>query len=52
MVLVASGERRQRALASTWDQHRERILDLYETQNKPLREVCEIMRNKHGFHAT
>ncbi len=36
----------------SWDRHREHILHLYETENRPLREVCDIMRQSHGFDAT
>ena len=35
-----------------WDRHREHILHLYETENRPLREVCDIMRQSYGFGAT
>lgn len=49
---VRSKGRRRPAQVPPWDRHREHILHLYETENRPLREVCDIMRQSHGFVAT
>ncbi|KAK4034669.1 ankyrin repeat-containing domain protein [Parachaetomium inaequale] len=35
-----------------WDKHEAEILDVFVTQDKPLKEVMEHMSNKHGFIAT
>ena len=35
-----------------WDKHEAEILDVFVTQDKPLKEVMEYMRNKYGFIAT
>lgn len=35
-----------------WEPHCHEITHLYLTPNKTLKEVQEIMRAKHGFHAT
>ena len=44
--------RRRRVRVLNWDQNRDIILRLYETENRPLREVCQLMRQDHGFDAT
>src|SRR5271155_2556846 len=35
-----------------WNHHRERILDLYITQGKKLRDVAQTMLDEHGLYAT
>ena len=35
-----------------WELHRDTITELYSEQNKPLREVMEIMQRDHLFRAT
>lgn len=35
-----------------WDQHKDKILDLFVTQNKPLAEVQKYMFQRHEFNAT
>ena len=35
-----------------WDRHEDEILDLFISQNKPLREVKERMRKTHHFNPT
>ncbi|KAI1856472.1 uncharacterized protein JN550_013803 [Neoarthrinium moseri] len=35
-----------------WEPLKETIARLYWDQDRPLNEVAEIMRQKHGFHAT
>lgn len=35
-----------------WDKHEDEILDLFISQNKPLREVKEHMRKTHRFNPT
>ncbi|ERF76733.1 hypothetical protein EPUS_02272 [Endocarpon pusillum Z07020] len=59
MASTEAGEERVRSRGGrrpvqvlNWEQHREHILHLYETENRPLREVCDIMRESHGFVAT
>jgi Clr5 domain len=52
MPVVGRRARRRRARVLNWDEYRDRILHLYETENRPLREVCQIMRDDHGFDAT
>ncbi|KAI0131880.1 Clr5 domain-containing protein [Xylariales sp. AK1849] len=44
----------QQQWASTddWEPHREIISSLYWDQDRPLKEVAEIMRRKHSFIAT
>ena len=49
---VRSVARRGRANVLNWDQNKSIILQLYVTENKPLPEVCDIMRESHGFEAT
>ena len=44
--------RRERARVLNWDENRSLILRLWVTENKPLREVCDIMRKYHAFDAT
>ena len=34
-----------------WSIHRAKITGLYQTENKTLRQVMEIMENEHGFKA-
>lgn len=52
MLRVRNQARRRQARVLDWDQHRDRILRLYDIEDKPLREVCEIMQRDHGFHAS
>jgi hypothetical protein len=52
MNAVGSRARRRQARVLNWDQNRALILRYYETENKPLRKVCEIMREHHSFDAT
>ncbi|KAI1840562.1 hypothetical protein JX266_013226 [Neoarthrinium moseri] len=40
------------ATAEEWDAQKEQILHLYIELNKPLRQVADIMRQKHGFCAS
>lgn len=40
------------ASASEWEKHRELISRLFWDENRPLREVVEIMSRDHGFNAT
>jgi hypothetical protein len=40
------------AMPLDWDRHEAKILDVFVTQDKPLKQVMEYMRNKHGFIAT
>jgi hypothetical protein len=35
-----------------WNDHRERIDDLYIRQKKKLKDVAQIMLDEHGFYAT
>jgi hypothetical protein len=35
-----------------WNKHEEEILDVFVTQDKPLKEVMEHMKSKYGFIAT
>lgn len=35
-----------------WEAHRERFIRLYQVEERPLKEVMEIMKDRHGFHAT
>jgi hypothetical protein len=35
-----------------WERHKQRIAQLYLEDNKPLREVAEIMNLEHDFNAT
>jgi Clr5 domain len=49
---VGSVARRRRARVLNWDQNKSLILQLWVAENKPLREVCDIMRVNHGFDAT
>lgn len=52
MVEVGSKVRRPRARVSDWDRHKDLILRLYETEDKPLRMVREIMQRDHDFEAS
>lgn len=36
------------ALPTQWEQHKDRIRQLYLDENKPLREVMEIMGRDYG----
>jgi len=38
--------------AEDWEDQRRRIHQLYCTENKPLDEVMDVMKNVHGFLAT
>ncbi|KAK8099089.1 Clr5 domain-containing protein [Apiospora kogelbergensis] len=40
------------ASAQEWESHRETITRLFWDENRPLREVVEIMSRDHGFNAT
>ncbi|KAK7973072.1 hypothetical protein PG996_007300 [Apiospora saccharicola] len=40
------------ASAQEWESHREIITRLFWDENRPLREVVEIMSREHGFNAT
>lgn len=35
-----------------WERHKRRIAQLYLENDKPLREVADIMRTEHDFSAT
>lgn len=35
-----------------WERHKQRIAQLYLEENKPLREVADVMRIEHDFTAT
>lgn len=35
-----------------WDRYKNVIHGLYCVADKPLKQVMQIMREKHGFHAT
>lgn len=35
-----------------WNDHKERIVDLYIRQKKKLKDVAQIMLDEHGFYAT
>lgn len=52
MLDVRSVARRGRACVLNWDQNKSVILQLYVIEDKPLPEVCDIMRDIHGFDAT
>lgn len=39
-------------MTKLWDKYRTVIIAEYKEQNKPLREVQRIMREKHGFKAS
>ncbi|KAK9417632.1 putative Clr5 domain-containing protein [Seiridium unicorne] len=43
---------RQWARLEDWEPHKEKISSLYWDEDRPLKEVAEIMRRDHGFHAT
>jgi hypothetical protein len=45
----AEGQRRYPE--EVWEHHKARIWDLYMTQNRPLREVRQLMVAEHGFEA-
>jgi Clr5 domain len=47
-----TGARRRRARMLKWDQNRNLILHFYEIENRPLREVRQIMQQFHNFDAT
>src|SRR2546421_12116637 len=34
-----------------WDVHREYFTQLYQDEERPLKEVMEIMKDRHHFHA-
>ncbi|KAH8673287.1 Clr5 domain-containing protein [Xylariales sp. PMI_506] len=40
------------ATADQWERHKEKIIDLYWDQDKPLKEVLETMKREHSFNAT
>ena len=52
LLIVGSVARRRQARGLKWNQNKDLILQLYEEENRPLREVCQIMRERHGFDAT
>jgi hypothetical protein len=35
-----------------WDIHREEFTQLYQDEDRPLKEVMEIMKDRHHFRAT
>ena len=35
-----------------WDVHREYFTQLYQDEERPLKEVMEIMKDRHHFRAT
>jgi hypothetical protein len=35
-----------------WSRHRDRIIHLYIDENKPLKNVRQIMMDERGFNAT
>ena len=35
-----------------WEVHREYFTRLYQDEERPLKEVMEIMKDRHHFHAT
>jgi hypothetical protein len=35
-----------------WEIHREYFTQLYQYEERPLKEVMEIMKDRHRFHAT
>src|SRR5437588_416836 len=35
-----------------WEVHREYFAQLYQDEERPLKEVMEIMKDRHHFHAT
>jgi hypothetical protein len=43
---------RNRPQVLDWDRNRDLIVRLYDTENRPLREVREIMLQDHKFDAT
>jgi hypothetical protein len=38
--------------STVWENHRDRITQLYSVQNKSLEEVMNVMEIKYGFIAT
>ncbi len=42
----------EEGMSLDWDRHEDEILDLFISQNKPLREVKEHMRKTHHFNPT
>ena len=38
--------------AQIWENHRERITQLYSNEDRPLDEVVTVMHSQHGFTAT
>jgi hypothetical protein len=35
-----------------WEAHREHLTRLYQVEERPLKEVMEIMKERYGFQAT
>jgi ribosomal protein S17E len=35
-----------------WEKHKDRILELYETNRLKVKEVKEVMEREHGFIAS
>lgn len=35
-----------------WERHRHIFTQLYHTEERPLKEVMQIMRERYQFHAT
>lgn len=49
---ASNSKRTEWADSEAWERHRTVITQLYDSQNRTLKQVIEIMERDHDFHAT